>query len=186
MMCSKPIRQVNFRLQYASNLYITRHEKPLFPLFIKPAAPYLAIVGNVGNPSSEYYDSFFRWAADRWHSIIYVPGEMENSNGLNLSEKLFNYPNIFVLDRKNQFYVYDPLKLVLWTPADNKTTQQLFVFTYGCDERKTFLEHHGTIYSHGLNGVIKKTYCNSRGLDETPAKEFSTEAVMTFPIKNLA
>ena len=167
-----------FKLQYASNLYVTKHEKPLFPLFLQPTAPYLALVGNVGHPLSDFYSSFFEWASPRWKSIIYVPGEIENSVMNNPYEILKHHQNVFELNANNPFYIYEPYKLAMWTPTEPSAYRKLFVFTYGCQEQRTFLQHHGTIYSHGLNGKNGKIHTNSRGYEESPADGFSTSAIM--------
>jgi len=90
-----------------------------------------------------------------------------------------------MLDKHNQFYIYEPYKLALWIPTETSSYRQLFIFTYGCEERRTYLEHHGTIYSHGLNGENKKIFINSRGCNESPDVGFSTEAVMSFSSKNM-
>ena len=167
------------RLQYVRNLYVTRHEKPLFPLFLQPAAPILALVGNIGHPSSDYYSSFFTWAASRWHSIIYIPGEVEESMSNNLYDILKHHDNVFMLTKQNPFYIYEPYKLALWTPTEPSSYRKLFIFTYGCQDRRTCLTHHGTIYSHGMNGTSGKIYVNSRGYEESPADGFQTDAVLT-------
>lgn len=167
-----------FRLQYASNLYVTKHEKPCFPLFVQPAAPHLAIVGNVGYPLNDYYSSFFAWASQRWKSIVYVPGEVEESMSNTAYDILKHHENVFILTKQNPFYIYEPYKLALWTPTEPSAYRKLFVFTYGCQDQRTFLQHHGTIYSHGLNGKNGRIHTNSRGYEESPADGFSTSAVM--------
>jgi hypothetical protein len=176
-----PIQQ--FHLQYASNLYITRHEKPLFPLFLKPTAPYLALVGNVGHPLSDYYSSFFTWAAARWKSIIYIPGEVEQSITNTTYEILKHHQNVCILTSQNPFYIYEPYKLAMWTPTEQTAYRKLFVFTYNCQEQRTFLEHHGTIYSHGINGTNGKIHTNSRGYEESPADGFQTNAILKISLK---
>ena len=170
-------------LQYASNLYLTRHEKPLFPLFLQPKAPHLALVGNVGHPLSDYYSSFFAWAAARWKSIVYIPGEVEESVMSNPYNVLKHHENVFVLTKQNPFYIYEPYKLAMWTPTEPSAYRKLFIFTYGCQDQRTFLEHHGTIYSHGINGISGKIHTNTRGYEESPADGFSTRAVMNIPLK---
>jgi len=172
-----------FRIQYASNLYLTRHEKPLFPLFLQPTAPHLALVGNIGHPLNDYYSSFFTWAAARWKSIIYIPGEVEESITNTTYEILKHHQNVYILTPQNPFYIYEPYKLALWTPTEPSAYRKLFVFTYGCQDQRTFLEHHGTIYSHGINGVNGKIYTNSRGYEESPADGFQTNAVLTISSK---
>lgn len=173
----------NFKLQYASNLFVTSHEKPLFPLFLQPAAPHLALVGNVGNPRSPFFSSFFAWASSRWDSIIYVPGPQEQSESYNPYEILKYHQNVFVLNKQNPFYIYEPFKLALWTPTELTLYSKLFVFTYDQELNRTFLEHHGTIYSHGINGENKKIFVNSRGNQEQPEIGFDTQAIMSFQIK---
>jgi hypothetical protein len=167
------------RIQYASNLYLTRHEKPLFPLFVKPAAPLLALVGNVGHPLNDYYSSFFSWAAKCWHTIVYIPGEVEQSVTDNVYDIVKHHQNVFVLNKQNPFYIYEPCKLALWTPTEETAYKKLFMFTYGCEDQKTFLRHHGTIYSHGINGTNGKVYTNTRGHEESPAHGFQTDATVT-------
>ena len=171
------------RLQYASNLYVTRHEKPLFPLFLQPTAPHLALVGNVGHPLSDYYSSFFQWASNRWTSIVYIPGDVEESVVSNPYDILKHHQNVFVLTKQNPFYIYEPYKLALWTPTEPSAYRKLFIFTYGCQDQRTFLEHHGTIYSHGINGKNGKIHTNSRGYEESPADGFQTDAVLTISSK---
>ena len=170
-------------LQYASNLYITRHEKPLFPLFLQPTAPHLALVGNIGHPLSDYYSSFFAWAAARWKSIVYIPGEVEECTIDNPYDILKHHQNVFVLTKQNPFYIYEPYKLALWTPTEPSAYRKLFIFTYGCQEQRTFLEHHGTIYSHGINGINGKIHTNTRGYEESPADGFQTDAVLKISLK---
>ena len=70
-----PPRAPRFSLQYASNLHITRHDKPVFPLFVKPAARHLALVGDVGDPKHPHLSNFFTYSG--WQ--VYRPA----NNGLN-------------------------------------------------------------------------------------------------------
>jgi len=166
------------RIQYVSNLYVTRHEKPLFPLFVQPTAPHLAIVGNVGHPHNDYYSSFFEWAAKRWHTIVYVPGDVELSVTTDVYDVVKHHQNVFVLNKQNPFYIYEPYKLALWTPTEETAYKKLFMFTYSCENSRTFLKHHGTIYSHGINGNNGKVYINTRGYEESPAYGFRTDAIL--------
>jgi len=170
-------------LQYASNLYLTKHEKPLFPLFLQPVAPFLVLVGNVGHPLSDYYSSFFQWASNRWTSIIYIPGEIEECTTTDPYNILKHHQNVFILTKQNPFYIYEPYKLALWTPTEPSAYRKLFVFTYGCQDQRTFLQHHGTIYSHGINGTNGKIHTNTRGYEESPADGFQTNAILKLSLK---
>jgi len=179
---------LRFRIQYASNLYVTRHEKPLFPHFLIPTARHLAIVGNVGNPMDHRYDTFFEWAARRWDTIVYVPGTLETPHLSEVVSVLSYYSHIHVLTPNRPFFIYEESPTVLWTSfsdiKDSSAYRKLFLFNHGCSERKVFLKYNGVIYSHGLNGVVTDKrhdgfiYTNSRGDSEHPEDNFSTAAIL--------
>jgi hypothetical protein len=68
-----------FKLQYASNLFVdlTTHA---FSKLVKPAAPHLALLGNIGRPESPKTYNFLRYCAKNWDSVVWVPGSHELSN----------------------------------------------------------------------------------------------------------
>jgi len=93
-----------FRIQYASNLHLQCYDKAPFPLLVKPAARYLALAGNIGEPRSRIWNSFFDYASSNWDQVFYVPGEQEysKSNGpqtlgmmqQHIRESLVNWNNV--------------------------------------------------------------------------------------------
>lgn len=68
-----------FRLQYASNLFVDTFQKP-FKSLVKPAAPHLALLGNIGRPESPKTYHFLKFCASNWDSVFWIPGPHELSN----------------------------------------------------------------------------------------------------------
>lgn len=68
-----------FKLQYASNLFVDRTLES-FSKLVKPAAPYLALLGNIGRPESPKTYHFLRYCAKHWDGVYWVPGPHELSN----------------------------------------------------------------------------------------------------------
>ena len=169
-----------FRLQYASNLFITRHHAPVFPHFLQPAAPTLALVGNIGNPEDPRHEHFFQWAAKYWDTILYVPGQLEYPNQPILYDCLKHLTNIHILTNTRPFFMFKNSPIALWTPETHPSTtyRKLFLFSHKCHEQRVYLEHHGTIYSHGLNGRGKDVYTNSRGEEESPSDGYNKASII--------
>jgi hypothetical protein len=172
---------MKFCLQYASNLFITKHKAPVFPHFLIPKAPHLALVGNIGNPNDQQFDHFFQWAARRWDTIIYVPGQLEQPHAHQVYEYLKHYSHIHILTPKHPFFLFQHLPIALWTPQNDPLTvyRKLFLFSHHCHNSRVCLESHGTIYSHGVNYNYKNVYTNSRGDDESPVQGYNTSATIT-------
>lgn len=68
-----------FRLQYASNLFVDL-TLDAFSKLVKPAAPHLALLGNIGRPESPKTYHFLSYCAKNWDSVYWVPGPHELSN----------------------------------------------------------------------------------------------------------
>ena len=68
-----------FRLQYASKLYIGRRcdSAADWSKIIKPAAPVLALCGDIGSPFCEQTAKFIRWTTANWDRVLWVPGVEE-------------------------------------------------------------------------------------------------------------
>jgi len=66
-----------FRIQYASDLHLEFYDKLAFPLVLKPAARYLALAGDIGNPSTNLFRAFIDYAARNWDRVFYVAGNHE-------------------------------------------------------------------------------------------------------------
>lgn len=65
------------RIQYISNLFVDRSVESIRRLWPKPSAPYLALLGNTGDPSNEKTRQFLRAVQSQWDCIFWVPGPRE-------------------------------------------------------------------------------------------------------------
>lgn len=168
-----PTHVPRFRLQYASNLHITRHDKPVFPHFIRPAARHLALVGDIGEPEHKHFANLFTYAAQHWFTVIYSP--CPNTNQEAVVEYTKHLDNVHILTKKNPYYMFEAQKIALWSPFEDATAyRKLFVMSYDSVDYRAYLENLGCIYSHGINGDSGKgILVNSRGDKETPAEGFS-------------
>lgn len=68
-----------FRLQYASNLFVDLHRQTSTRL-LRPVAPSLALLGNVGRPDSPKTYHFLKYCASNWDTVFWIPGPHEFTN----------------------------------------------------------------------------------------------------------
>jgi hypothetical protein len=68
------------RIQYASNLMLPFRTNKYIHSIIKPSAPYLALLGNIGRPECKQTRDFFKWASSEFKTIYWVPGSLEYSS----------------------------------------------------------------------------------------------------------
>lgn len=62
-------------IQYASKLLIGRRARTAdWSKIIRPAAPVLALCGDIGSPFCERTASFIRWTGANWDKVLWVPG----------------------------------------------------------------------------------------------------------------
>ncbi len=66
-----------FRLQYASDLHLEINPINDFSKLIKPIAPFLALVGDIGHISTPRYKPFFDYVSNEFEQVYYVPGNHE-------------------------------------------------------------------------------------------------------------
>jgi hypothetical protein len=67
----------SLRIQYASNLLVPFKEKSKITSLLKPVAPVLALLGNIGFPQCEKTKTFLQWCNDTYETVLWVPGSME-------------------------------------------------------------------------------------------------------------
>jgi hypothetical protein len=68
------------RIQYASNLFLSSGNPVMFSSLIHPVAPYLALLGNIGQPNCKVTKQFFTDAEKQFKRIFWIPGALEYSS----------------------------------------------------------------------------------------------------------
>jgi hypothetical protein len=67
-------------IQLASNLRTHRLSVPTVYSLIRPSAPVLALLGDIGTPSSDSTKAFIEWVSKNYDKVIWVPGATEYSS----------------------------------------------------------------------------------------------------------
>ncbi len=122
-----------FKLQYASNLFVDLTTNA-FSSLVKPAAPHLALLGNIGRPESPKTYNFLRYCVKNWNSVYWVPGSHELSNPKDgrstLSERAINARSlskqvggVTVMDSKEAVF-HKHRVVLLGTPLWSKVSLQ--------------------------------------------------------------
>lgn len=73
------------RIQYCSDLHIEFYDKKnkgriCMTQFLNPSAPYLALCGDIGNPSRPAYREFLRQCSEAFERVFIIPGNHEYYN----------------------------------------------------------------------------------------------------------
>lgn len=65
------------RIQFCSDLHLEINDRKEFPELLEPVAPVLALLGDIGDPESELFQSFLTWCCRHWSQVLLVPGNHE-------------------------------------------------------------------------------------------------------------
>lgn len=76
---------MTFQLQYVSDVHLEMHDKhnegQITPhMFVQPAAPYLALCGDIGIPELKAYERFLQYCSQGWKEVFLLPGNHEFYN----------------------------------------------------------------------------------------------------------
>jgi len=128
-----------FRIQFAGNLFVDlSHDH--FNKFVRPnLSPYLALLGNIGNPLNPKTSHFLDYCAKHWDRIFWVAGPHELGHpGFNAPHTTFR-DNMDAMESIAQQYkvdvltqnsrVVDGVKVVgatLWTPVSNHRVEEKY------------------------------------------------------------
>ena len=66
-----------FRIQYVSDLHLEFYDKLAFPSILTPAARYLALAGDICQPSHPLFMPFLEYTSRNWERVFYVAGNHE-------------------------------------------------------------------------------------------------------------
>jgi hypothetical protein len=67
-------------IQFLSNLYIHNQSLSTLQRLVKPSAPTLALLGNIGQPSCDRTKEFLQWTNSQFDTVFWVPGSLEYSS----------------------------------------------------------------------------------------------------------
>ena len=65
------------RLQIASDLHLESRPKMTFKEILEPAAPALALLGDVAPLADPNLRAFMEWCSENWETVIWIPGQAE-------------------------------------------------------------------------------------------------------------
>ncbi len=94
-----------FRIQYASNLFVHQNYtwKQAMKCLTPGKAENLALLGNIGHPTSQKTKDFVRWCSDNWNQVYCVPGALELQTKDNLHGLFKTIPqNVHILDQSEK------------------------------------------------------------------------------------
>jgi hypothetical protein len=195
-----------FRIQFASNLHLQYYEKVPFPLLVKPAARYLALAGNIGEPHTRLWNSFFTYASSNWDRVYFVPGHEEYLKFKNqpmleiyndLQDSLAKWSNVTCFNPLTT-YKYLPKENVAVIGNTHDMRKNIDYFTY----QKTpmvILTHYAPRLQHGFVSPYIRAWIygdtheavgyqhgtmiytnNARGYPNEPVIGFTTAATLEF------
>ncbi len=131
-----------FRIQYVGNLFVDMLHDHYSKLAHPGVAPYLALLGNIGNPYSPTTSNFLDYCSHYWKRVFWIPGPVEYGAtfpGSRLARPEFRdsldqmrylvskRKNISILDQT--IVSVENVKLVgttLWTPCDPRRIHEKY------------------------------------------------------------
>jgi hypothetical protein len=102
-----------FRIQYVSDLHLEFYYKTYLKKFVKPIGPYLALAGDIGQPTCPMWMPFFNYVSQNWKQVFYVTGTKEydvpvsyTKQHMRIKESLKPFPNVTLLDKTNPLFYF--------------------------------------------------------------------------------
>lgn len=128
-----------FRIQFAGNLFVD-HSHDHFTKFVRPNhSPYLALLGNIGNPFSPKTSHFLDYCTKHWDRVFWIAGPHELGhtgpdtphstfrNNMDTMESIAKTKKIDVLTQ-NSIHL-DGVQILgssLWTPVNNHRVEDKY------------------------------------------------------------
>jgi hypothetical protein len=90
------------RIQIASDLHLELRPKTTYREILEPAAPVLALLGDIAPLDHPNLRPFMEWCSERWDTVLWIPGLLEiHSGGTKKMQGLVEpFWNISVLDHE--------------------------------------------------------------------------------------
>ena len=136
-------------LQCIRNLNLQNYANIVYPLVIIPKTRYLALCGNIIDPTVynyRIYKSFLNYCSTHWEKVFYIPGPSENRFGLAIQELCKPHINIKYLDM--DIYKFPGKKLhvigttLLGNPYSEKWLIDSFNEAYNSQSQALLLTHN--------------------------------------------
>lgn len=108
-----------FRIQYVSDLHLELYDKLAFPLVLKPAARYLALAGDIGQPRKTNFTSFIEYASKNWDRVFYVAGNHEYYASRRAEQWKYSKPQTMFEVQTHLQEIIAPYKNVSFLHHDN-------------------------------------------------------------------
>lgn len=164
------------RLQFLSDVHLEyRYAIPV----LKPAASYLALLGDIGNPFQANYSSFLQQASQKFDKVFLISGNHEylynnvQQTDNRISDVCSNLPNVYYLNNRSiEIDNIIVLGTTLWTLnhplhqksvnfiKDNLSTQESL--STGINRKRIVLTHHLPSYQLILPQFSKYSYIYDR------------------------
>jgi len=136
-----------YRLQYASNLNVHKISVVEARKLLKPVAPTLALLGDIGLPNCKKTSEFFEWCSSQYKKVYWVPGFLEmgdpegkhtwNERIDSCSELVNPLENVRVC-LKHDTILRNPEFQLLLSPIWHSTDKPIYTYTRHGPRRMTF------------------------------------------------
>ena len=112
------------RIQYASDLHLEHFDKVAFQPILKPVAPVLALVGDLGQPGRRAYRDLMHYCSRNWTKVFVVAGNHELYHHEKSADQLLaeckaitnEFSNVHFMDRTRiEYEGVTFLGATLWT-----------------------------------------------------------------------
>jgi hypothetical protein len=112
------------RIQYASDLHLEHFDKVAFQPILKPVAPILALVGDLGQPGRRAYRDLMHYCSRNWTKVFVLAGNHELYHPEKTADELIaecksiveGFPNVHFMNRTRVDYAgVTFLGATLWT-----------------------------------------------------------------------
>jgi predicted phosphodiesterase len=108
-----------FRIQYVSDLHLELYDKLAFPLVLTPAARYLALAGDIGQPHTTLFKSFLEYTSRNWERVFFVAGNHEYYSKRRAKYWKYSKPNTMFEIQKQLTEICAPYKNVHFLHHDS-------------------------------------------------------------------
>jgi hypothetical protein len=128
------------RIQYASKLFINKRAPSVnISSILKPSAPILALLGDIGSPFCDNTRNFIKYCTKSWDMVLWVPGVEEwatDTNNHTMKDvpdamRSISNKRLVVMNNNSWLWTKDKnevlfLGTTLWGPCRIENTKELF------------------------------------------------------------